>query len=116
MATATITRREIRPASCITQEDGHVRLRLELPGVQKDGLDIQVDNEQLTIIGRRSFDDENRSYLLQERRRGDFVQHYTMDETIDREKIEADLHDGVLTLKLHLKEAVKPRKIEVKSK
>lgn len=114
MATATETRREVRPKSCISQEDGLVRLRLEMPGVKKDGLDIRVDNDELTIVGRRSFDDENKTYLVRERPRGDFVQHYTLDETIDREKIDADLHDGLLTLELHLKEAVKPRKIEVK--
>ncbi len=114
MATATEKRREIRPKSCINQEDGVVRLQLEMPGVRKDGLDIRVDNDELTIVGRRSFDDENRAFLVQERRRGDFVQRYTIDETIDREKINADLDDGMLTLELHLKEAVRPRKIEVK--
>ncbi len=108
-------RPRIRSRSNICEEKGAIILRLEMPGVKKDGVDISVDNNQLTVTGKREIEEVNGKVLIQERRLGDFFQSYTIDETIDRNKIEAELNNGVLSVTLHIKEAEKPRKIQVKA-
>lgn len=119
MATTTKeleTRRTVRPVGNIWEEEGKVMLRLEMPGVTRNDIDLRVENDQLIVRGTRRIEDENRNYVIRERARGDFAQTYTLDDTIDRERIEAKMERGILTVTLHLKDAVKPRKIEVKSR
>lgn len=123
MANTDVQKREttpqeprIRPLSTICECEGEVQMRVEMPGVAKDGLDIQVDNDQLRITGTRKEPAPEGRYVLRERPRGSFFHAFTLDETIDRNKIEATMEKGVLTLKMRLSEAAKPRKIEVKSK
>ena len=108
------TRNSVRPVGNMCWEaDGSVMLRLDLPGVDKERVDIRIEDDQLIVHGSRSGESEDRTYVLRERRRGDFHQVFTLDQTIDRDKIDASMDKGVLTLTLHLQEAVKPRKIEV---
>ena len=110
------TRRVLRPVGNIWEEDGKVMLRLEMPGVTKDNIDLRIENDQLLVRGRREVHDDNQNYVIRERVRGDFAQTYTLDDTIDRERIEARMERGILTVTLHLKDAVKPRRIEVKAR
>ena len=108
-------RRCLTPLSEIREEDGKVLIRLEMPGVSKDDLDIRLDNDELHIRAVRSDKvDEEGEYLLRERPCADYEKVFTIDDTIDREKVDASMNDGILHLTLHLKESVKPRKIEVK--
>jgi HSP20 family protein len=108
--------RFIRPVCFICEEEeGVVTLKLEMPGVTKNQLDIDVEGNQLQITGKRPAESSEGTYLVQERPRGTFRQVYTLDDTIDRNKIEASLEGGVLTLKLYRKESEKPRKITIKS-
>jgi HSP20 family protein len=90
-----------------------VTVTLELPGVAKDGVEVKIDGNELSIVGRRQAPAAEGTYLLRERRRGDFRKVFTIDDTISRDKVDAALADGVLTLTLHLKEAAKPRRIEI---
>lgn len=107
--------RRIRSACTICEDDGKIVMRLEMPGVSKDNLDINIENNQLTIFGKRNTPETEGTYVVRERRDGDFYQVYTLDETVDRNKVEASMENGILYLTLHLKEAEKPKKIEVKS-
>jgi HSP20 family protein len=107
--------RFIRPFCFICEEEqGVVTLKLEMPGVSKDQLDIDVDGNELQVTGRREAGDSEGTYLMRERSAGTFRQVYTLDDTIDRSKIEASLEGGVLTLNLHRRESEKPRKITIK--
>ena len=106
----------IRPYCFICEEEqGVVKLKLEMPGVSKDQLDIDIDGNELQITGKREPSDGEGTYLMQERPSGTFRQVYTLDDTIDRNKIEASMERGVLTLSLHRREAEKPRKITIRS-
>lgn len=107
--------RSIRPISTICECEGEVQLTVEMPGVTKDNLEIQVDNDQLIIRGRRNVQDVKGRYVIRERPVGDYYRSYTIDETVDRDKIAASMKNGVLALTLKLQEAAKPRKIQVKS-
>jgi len=99
----------------IVEEKEKVIIRLEMPGVEKNGLEMKIDKNELSIVGRHLEKAAEGEYLLRERRDGDYYQVYTLDDTIDRNKIDASLVNGILRVTLHLKEAEKPRKITVKS-
>jgi len=112
----TRSRRAVAPAADICEEAGSVVLRLEMPGVGKDDLEIRIENDEMIIQGRRKDVEEKGAYLVRERDPADYLKRYTLDETIDREKVEAVMKNGILMLTLHLKESSKPRKIEIKAK
>ena len=105
--------RMLVPACSIEEDVGVVTLKLEMPGVAKEGLDVSVEANTLTIEGRRGGNPPSGEWLLRERPIGSYRKIFTLDETIDRDKIEAMLTDGMLTVKLHIQEAAKPRKIAI---
>ena len=113
MATTAVETRTIRPVCSITEENEAVLLRLEMPGVEKSGIDLNIDGDTLTVTGRRPEGDAQRTYLVRERRGGDFRATYTIDQRVDRDKVDARMENGVLTVMLHLKDEVRPRRIEV---
>lgn len=105
----------IRPIGNILEEDGTVVLRLEMPGVSKDGIDVSIEGDTLAIRGHRKAYAEDVEFVVRERRDADFAATYTLDERVDREKVEAKIENGVLIVTLHLRDEVKPRKITVKA-
>jgi HSP20 family protein len=108
--------RIIRPACLVCEADeGSIVMKLEMPGVNQDNLELHFENNILEITGRRAVTSQEGTYLVRERRFGTFYQAYTLDNTIEPDKIEASLVDGVLTVTLHRREAEKPRRITVKS-
>ncbi len=108
-------RMTIQPLSNIYEEKGDVIVKVEMPGVSKNNIDISIDGQNLIISGQRESLESEGEFLLRERRIADYYKVFTLDETVDRDKIDATMENGVLTLKLQLKESVKPKKIEVKS-
>lgn len=105
------------PASTdIYQDEEAVILTMEMPGVSKENLHIKVDKDLLMIHGERKPEDNDGQFRIREIRQGDFYQEYTIDDTIDRDKIEATIKNGLVTLKLGVKESEKPRKITVQVK
>jgi HSP20 family protein len=105
----------VSPLSEIVEQDGKILVKVEMPGVTKDDVDIKLDNDQLVISGTRQDTVDEGEYLLRERACADYEKVFTIDETIDREKVDASMENGVLTLTLQIKEEVKPKKIQVKS-
>lgn len=103
------------PPVNIFETNDHYVVEADLPGVTKDGLEITVEDNELTIIGRRNDLQEvpNAEVLYQETRPGDFRRVFELDPTIDTSKINAKMQQGVLTLTLPKAEKVKPRKITV---
>jgi HSP20 family protein len=104
----------VPPVNIMETDDQYV-VEADLPGVTKDGLEITVEDNELTIIGRRNDFHEvpNGEVLYQETRPGDFRRVFELDPTIDTAKIGAKMQQGVLTLTLPKAEKVKPRKIIV---
>ena len=93
-------------------KDGYV-LEAEMPGVSKDGLDITVEGNEITITGRRSPVTASGSTLFRESRGADYRRVFELDPAIDSAKVSAKIEQGVLTLTLPKSERVKPRKISV---
>ncbi len=92
--------------------EGYV-LEAEMPGVNKDGLEITLEGTEITIVGRRGQDPVAGEPLLRERQPADFRRVFELDPAIDTGRISAKMHQGVLTLTLPKSERVKPRKITV---
>ena len=100
------------PASVIEAGDGY-RLEIEMPGVTKGGLDISVENNELTIVGRRSVPIVQGTLIHHESRPENFRRTFELDPSIDADKISAKIGQGLVTLALPKAEHVKPRKISV---
>lgn len=103
------------PAYDVVKEEDAILLRIEMPGVEKDALDITVENNQLYVTGNRSQPEHGGSWLVRERRHGAFRRVFTLDDTIDPEAINAEISHGVVLLRIGFKAAARPRKIEVKA-
>ena len=100
------------PASVIEAGDGY-KLEVEMPGVNKDGLDISIENNELTIVGRRSLPVVEGTLIHHESRPENFRRAFELDPSIDANKISAKIEQGLVTLTLPKAEHVKPRKITV---
>jgi len=92
--------------------DGYV-VEAEMPGVNKDGLEITLEGNEITLVGRRTPEQPNGDIVFRERRTADFRRVFELDPAIDPGRISAKIEQGVLTLTLPKSERVKPRKIEV---
>jgi len=99
-------------ANILETTDGYV-LEAEMPGVNKDGLQITVDNGELVILGRRTGYESPGTQLYGETRAVDYRRAFEIDPSIDSARITAKMEQGVLTLTLPKAESVKPRKIVV---
>jgi len=86
---------------------------LEMPGVDKSGLEITLDQGELTILGHRHSEETSSEPVYREIQRHDFRRVYELDPAIHTAGITARLEDGVLTLTLPKAENVEPRKITV---
>ena len=100
------------PASVTEIGDGYM-LEIEMPGVKKDGLEISFENNELTIIGRRSLPAPEGTPIHRESRLENFRRAFELDPSIDADKIGAKIEQGLVTLTLPKAEHVKPRKISV---
>jgi HSP20 family protein len=100
------------PASVIEIGDGYM-LEIEMPGVKKDGLEISFEDNELTIIGRRSLPAVEGTPIHRESRPENFRCTFELDPCIDADKIGAKIEQGLVTLALPKAEHVKPRKITV---
>jgi len=86
---------------------------VEMPGVNKEGLEISVENNELTIVGRRSLPQIEGTLIHCESRLENFRRVFELDPSIDTAKVSARIEQGVLTFTLPKAEQVKPRKITV---
>lgn len=87
----------------------------DMPGVSGDTVTLDLKDNLLTIFGQVSQPSEKESLLSQEYAIGDYYREFQVGELIDKNKIEATVKNGVLTLTLPKAEVAKPRRIEVKT-
>lgn len=103
----------VTPPSSVTEIADGYTLEIEMPGVKKDGLEISVENNELTIIGRRSLPTVEGTLIHRESRPENFRRVFEIDPSIDAGKISAKIDQGLVTLTLPKAEHVKPRRITV---
>jgi HSP20 family protein len=99
-------------ASVVEDADGYL-LQVEMPGVNKEGLEISLEDNELTIIGRRLLPTVDGTLIHRESRQENFRRMFELDPSIDGNKINAKVEQGILTLTLPKAEHVKPKKIIV---
>ncbi|HEV7928023.1 MAG TPA: Hsp20/alpha crystallin family protein [Verrucomicrobiae bacterium] len=95
----------------IETKDGYI-LEAEMPGVAKEGLDVSVEENLLTITGRRQAE-PSANVVHRESNPVDYRRVFELDPTIDTAKINAQIEQGILTLNLPKAEKDKPRRITV---
>jgi HSP20 family protein len=88
-------------------------VEFDLPGVQVDSLDLDVERNVLTVRAERPSLDQSREMASAERPRGVFSRQLFLGENLDTDRIEASYQDGVLRLTIPVAERAKPRRIEV---
>ena len=104
----------IRPAVDVTDDGDVFRIVVEMPGVAKDGLSIDLENDELRVRGSRPALAESEKVLVNGRDSNrPFERSFTLGKDVDREQVKARLENGLLTLTLPRKAAVKPKRIEV---
>jgi HSP20 family protein len=101
------------PAVNIREEKDAYVLEADLPGVNKDSLEITLEGSELTLIGRRRAADTAGQVLLREQRQADYRRVFEIDPAINTQGITAQMQQGLLTLTLPKSELVKPRRIAV---
>lgn len=105
------------PPVDVYEDAQKLALKLEVPGIHKEDLDIHVEGRNLVIKGERKFESEEKeeNYHRIERRYGTFVRSFTLPSTVDTDSIDATCADGVLTITLAKKAEAKPKQIPVKT-
>ena len=107
------TEQFICPAATVLENADGYTLEVEMPGVNKESLEMWVENNELTVTGRRSMPVVEGTLLHRESRPENFRRTFELDPSIDAEKISAKIEHGVVSLTLPKAEQVKPRKITV---
>jgi len=96
------------------RRDGEVVLRFDVPGVAQDKIDVTVDKGVLTVSAtREETKTEGENPVVRERHFGSFTRRVRLSDNLDAEAVEASHHDGVLEIRIPVREEAKPRKITV---
>lgn len=104
------------PAVDIFENDQSITVLADMPGVKVDDLNIDLRENVLTLSGRvTSPSGEGEATVIEEYQAGTYFRQFTLGETIEQAKIDANLRDGVLRLELPKQERAKPRQIAVRT-
>jgi HSP20 family protein len=103
------------PPVDIYEADGELVMKVELPDMKREDIELTVENNALTVRGERklSEDIKQENFHRVERAYGGFVRTFSLPVTVDPTKVGAEYKNGVLTVKLPFREEAKPRTINV---
>ncbi len=103
------------PAVDILEKEQELLLRADLPGVDPKDVDISVQNNTLTLRGERKFESDLKedNFHRVERVYGSFVRSFSLPQSVDTDKVEADYRNGVLEVRLPKRAEAKPKQIKV---
>lgn len=102
------------PAVDIYENDDEILVYADMPGVKKNDIAVNIDNGTLSLSGIRRFD-KTGATNWEEFSDIEYVRTFSVPQTIEVDRVEAELRDGVLRLHLPKSEAAKPRQIEIKA-
>jgi HSP20 family protein len=100
------------PAADIYETDSGYRIALDLPGIDREALKIDVDDNRLVVKGTRTIAEAKQHRT--ERPRGTFLRSFSVPAAVDQAKIGAEFKDGVLQIRLPKRTEQKPKKIDIK--
>lgn len=107
---------KVRPATDILEREDGYHLFMDMPGVSKDDLAIDLNENELRVQGRAVHPAMAQANALNmEFGSGNYVRSFTLSDVVDRERISANLENGVLEIFLPKVEKVQPKRIEIKA-
>jgi HSP20 family protein len=114
-ATETLAAGNFVPSCDVYEDAQKLVLKLEVPGIAQNDLDIRVEGRTLIVKGERKFEKEEKeeNFHRIERRYGSFVRSFTLPSSVNTEEISATSQDGVLSISLAKKPEAKPKQIAV---
>jgi HSP20 family protein len=103
------------PSVDVYEDAQKLALRLEVPGIKPEDVDIRVENNTLTVKGERKFSSEEKeeNYHRIERRFGSFARSFTLPQTVDADQVSASYELGILSVELPKKPEAKPKQIKI---
>jgi HSP20 family protein len=108
--------RALTPPADIVEKDRAIEIRLDLPGMDANDIDVKVDGNMLTISATRKNEKsvEEKGWIRQERSYGQFSRSFSLPSTLDGAKLDAAYRQGVLTVTLPKKEEVQAKSLKVR--
>ena len=103
------------PAVDVYEDEHNLVLKLEVPGVNEEDLNVSLENNTLTVRGDRKFENEEKkeNFHRIERRYGAFTRTFRLPNTVDTEKVEAGYDKGILKITLAKRAEAKPKTIKI---
>jgi len=110
-----LTTSSFAPAVDVYENEHSVVLKIEVPGIDENDIDVRLENNTLTVHGERKIerDEKEENYRRVERHYGSFTRTFTLPLTVDSEKVSANYDKGVLKIALPKKAEAKPKQIKV---
>jgi HSP20 family protein len=110
--------RDFSPPCDIQEESERFVVTFDVPGLERDAIDVRVENDRLTVRGKREVarDEKRGPFHMTERTSGSFVRAFSLPAGVDADKVTAEYREGVLSVSLPKRAELKPRQIEVKVK
>ncbi|NDJ78781.1 MAG: Hsp20/alpha crystallin family protein [Chloroflexi bacterium] len=107
----------LRPAMDIVEQDNEIVVRLDLPGLSAEDVQVELEDNVLTVSGEMgdTIEQEGERYHYRERRFGAFQRNVRLPNTVDAEHVEASFDNGVLNISLPKLPEAQPKQIEVKT-
>ena len=111
----SLTTSSFAPAVDVYEDEHQVTLKVEVPGIDEKDIDVQVENNVLTVHGERKIEKEEKeeNYRRVERQYGSFTRTFNLPQTVDTEAVSATYDKGVLSIALPKKAEAKPKQIKV---
>jgi HSP20 family protein len=111
----SLTTSSFAPAVDVYEDEHTVTLKIEVPGIDEKDIDVQVENNTLTVHGERKIEKEEKeeNYRRVERQYGSFTRTFTLPTTVDSDSVSATYDKGVLKIALPKKAEAKPKQIKV---
>ncbi len=108
--------RDFKPGVDIIEHDGKFEINASLPGLKKEDINIELEDNVLTISGERKHETEekNKKYHLFETRFGSFTRSFTLPRNVNRDSVKANMEDGMLKITIDKSEEAVSRKIQIK--
>jgi HSP20 family protein len=110
-----LTTSSFAPPVDVYEDEHHITLKIEVPGIDEKDMDVSIENNTLTVRGKRSFEKEEKEENFQrvERMYGSFTRSFTLPNTIDPDQVSAIYDKGVLKVRLAKRAEAKPKQIKV---
>ena len=103
------------PPVDIYEDEHNITLKIEVPGIDENDIDVRIENNTLTVHGERKIEKEEKeeNFRLVERRYGSFTRSFTLPNSVDPGQVNAHYDKGVLKINLTKKAEAKPKQIKV---